>query len=199
MRVLSCLAEPFALGGVFERADAAEGRAGSAVGVDGGATGSGAVAEGGGELGEGGVFEAEVAAASAGEIGGDAGPGEIAEGGEIPDAGNKEPARRAACFGDLAEVQEERGWGRGAHTVSILYGSWEGQGDVGSGKSDVGSGKWGVGSGRIGREGRSPHRLAPRGTSPFGEVVGWARETGARCTGDGWKSTVHASKTPREP
>ncbi len=146
-RGAGCLAELLALGGVFERADAAEGRAGSAVGVDGGATGSGAVAEGGSELGEGGVFEEEVAAAGAGEVGGDARAREITKRVEIPDAGNKEPARRAACFGDIVEGQEERGWGRRRHIVSILFGFRKGKGmsEVGSGKWGVGSGKWDVG------------------------------------------------------
>jgi len=92
---VACPAELLALGGVFDRADTAEGSAGGAVGVDGGAAGSGAVAEGGGELGEGSMFEEEVAAAGAGEVGRDAWPREIAEGCEIPDAGNKESARRA--------------------------------------------------------------------------------------------------------
>jgi len=144
-RGAGCLAELLALGGVFDRADTAEGSAGGAVRVDGGTAGAGAVAEGGRELGEGGVLEEEVAAAGAGEIGGDARAREITKRVEIPDAGNKESARRATCFGDVSEVQEERGWGRGRYAVSILYGSWEGQGEVGSRMSDVGSGEWAPG------------------------------------------------------
>jgi len=79
----------------FEFADLAEGGDGGPIGVGGGKAGAGSVADGGGELGEGGVFQAGMAAAGAGEIGRDFGAGEITEGREVPDAGDKERARRA--------------------------------------------------------------------------------------------------------